>query len=30
LNEMLSEKSGGVLIGGVYPNGEKKYYGIGL
>lgn len=25
-----SKKGGGVLIGGVYPNGMKKYYGLGL
>ncbi len=30
LNEILKGKSGGVLLGGVYPNGYKKYYGIGL
>ncbi|MGB0392106.1 MAG: trypsin-like peptidase domain-containing protein [Salibacteraceae bacterium] len=30
LNEMLKDKSGGVLFGGIYPNGTKKYYGIGL
>ncbi len=25
-----SKKGGGVLIGGIYPNGMKKYYGLGL
>lgn len=27
---LLSKKSGGVLIEGVYPNGKKAYYGFGL
>lgn len=26
----LSNKTGGVLIGGVYPNGTRAYYGVGL
>ncbi len=26
----LSGKSGGILIGGVYPNGTRAYYGVGL
>ncbi|WP_109619799.1 Do family serine endopeptidase [Sediminitomix flava] len=26
----LSKKSGGVLLEGVYPNGEKGFYGLGL
>ena len=30
LVSMLSGKSGGVLIGGVYPNGTRAYYGVGL
>lgn len=30
LKKVLSEKSGGVLIEGVYPNGTKAYYGFGL
>ncbi len=30
LVSMLSGKSGGVLIGGVYPNGQRAYYGVGL
>jgi Do/DeqQ family serine protease len=29
-NEMIKSKRGGVLIGGIYPNGIKKYYGLGL
>lgn len=29
-NEMIKSKKGGVLLGGVYPNGTKKYYGLGL
>ncbi|MDX2191472.1 MAG: Do family serine endopeptidase [Bacteroidota bacterium] len=27
--EVLAEKTGGILIEGVYPNGEKAYYAIG-
>jgi len=30
LAELLKLKKGGTLIEGVYPNGEKEYYGIGL
>jgi Do/DeqQ family serine protease len=30
LREILSDKSGGVLLGGIYPNGFRKYYGVGL
>ncbi|MFZ6052333.1 Do family serine endopeptidase [Halocola ammonii] len=30
LEKVLSSKSGGVLIEGVYPNGTKAYYGFGL
>lgn len=30
LAESLKAKTGGVLIEGFYPNGEKGYYGIGL
>ena len=30
LVSMLAGKSGGVLIGGVYPNGTRAYYGVGL
>lgn len=30
LQEILKTKSGGVLFGGIYPNGLKKYYGVGL
>ncbi len=30
LRKALEGKKGGVLIGGVYPNGVRKYYGIGL
>ncbi len=30
LKEALTERSGGVLIEGVYPNGLRAYYGIGL
>lgn len=30
LKQMLSRKSGGVLIEGYYPNGKKAYYGFGL
>jgi S1-C subfamily serine protease len=27
---LLSNKSGGVLIEGIYPSGKKAYYGFGL
>jgi hypothetical protein len=30
LKEALTSKKGGVLIEGVYPNGLRAYYGIGL
>lgn len=30
LNEILKDRSGGVLFGGLYPNGYRKYYGVGL
>jgi Do/DeqQ family serine protease len=30
LAELLKSKKGGTLIEGVYPNGDKEYYGIGL
>lgn len=30
LVNLLNEKSGGVLIEGVYPNGARAYYGVGL
>jgi Do/DeqQ family serine protease len=30
LVSMLASKSGGVLIEGVYPNGTRAYYGVGL
>lgn len=30
LKDILSEKEGGVLIKGVYPNGMQAYYGFGL
>ena len=30
LIEVLKDKTGGVLFGGMYPNGYKKYYGVGL
>ena len=30
LYTMLSNKSGGVLVEGVYPNGIRGYYGVGL
>ena len=26
----IKARKGGVLLGGVYPNGRKKYYGVGL
>ncbi len=29
LNQMLDQKNGGLLIEGVYPNGQKAYFGIG-
>ncbi|MCH2198024.1 MAG: Do family serine endopeptidase [Flavobacteriales bacterium] len=30
LIDVLTDKSGGVLIEGVYPNGQKAYYGFGM
>jgi S1-C subfamily serine protease len=30
LIQTLSNKKGGVLLEGIYPNGQKAYYGIGL
>jgi S1-C subfamily serine protease len=30
LNEMLSNKEGGVLLEGIYPNGLRGYYGLGM
>jgi len=30
LAELLKTKKGGTLIEGIYPNGDKEYYGIGL
>jgi len=30
INRVLSDKKGGVLIEGVYPNGMKAYYGYGI
>ncbi len=30
LIQILEKKNGGVLISGVYPNGHKKHYGIGM
>ncbi|HSV76313.1 MAG TPA: Do family serine endopeptidase [Bacteroidales bacterium] len=30
LNQILNEKSGGILIEGVYPNGQRAFYGMGL
>lgn len=30
LSDMLKNKRGGVLLEGIYPNGMKAYYGIGL
>lgn len=30
VTSMLGSKSGGVLIEGVYPNGDKAYYGFGM
>jgi serine protease Do len=30
LKEMLTNRQGGVLIEGIYPNGLRAYYGIGL
>lgn len=30
LNKLLSSKNGGVLLEGIYPNGKRAYYGLGL
>ena len=30
LNNILSNKSGGILIEGVYPNRVRAYYGFGI
>jgi S1-C subfamily serine protease len=30
LNEILSNKKGGVLLEGIYPNGLRGYYGLGM
>jgi Do/DeqQ family serine protease len=30
LNDYLSKKQGGTLFEGVYPNGQRAYYGVGL
>jgi len=30
LNELLAQKSGGILIEGVYPNGQRAWFGIGI
>jgi len=30
LNKILNEKTGGILIEGVYPNGQRAFYGMGL
>ena len=30
LNRILADKQGGVLLEGVYPSGQKAYYGFGL
>lgn len=30
LLKAMKDKKGGVLIEGVYPNGQKKYYGLGM
>jgi Do/DeqQ family serine protease len=30
LNAILERKNGGILIEGIYPNGQRAYYGIGL
>lgn len=30
LSKILSKTKGGVLIGGMYPNGNSAYYGFGL
>jgi hypothetical protein len=30
LERILAAKRGGVLIEGIYPNGVRAYYGLGL
>tara|TARA_R110002050_G_scaffold204327_2_gene339714 strand:- start:20752 stop:22218 length:1467 start_codon:yes stop_codon:yes gene_type:complete len=30
MEEILKSKTGGVLFGGLYPNGNRKYYGVGM
>jgi S1-C subfamily serine protease len=30
LTAILKQKSGGILLEGVYPNGTRAYYGFGL
>ncbi|HAK00344.1 MAG TPA: deoxyribonuclease HsdR [Bacteroidales bacterium] len=30
LSNLLAQKSGGILIEGVYPNGQRAFYGMGL
>jgi len=30
LEHLLTSKRGGVLVEGVYPNGQRAYYGLGL
>jgi len=30
LNSLLSKKNGGILLEGIYPNGKRAYYGLGL
>jgi S1-C subfamily serine protease len=30
LEQLLTSKRGGVLVEGVYPNGQRAYYGLGL
>ena len=30
VEKAISNKRGGVLVEGVYPNGTKAYYGLGL
>jgi S1-C subfamily serine protease len=30
VERILSSRKGGVLVEGVYPNGQRAYYGLGL
>jgi len=30
ISRVLKDKSGGILIEGIYPNGQRAYYGLGL